>query len=190
MTWKLGLLTVVGSLVACAPETVEPGTQNFNEFDEWGTGIEDFAVAPTTETESGGTADDTYDGAYAGTFSMSLEYNGYICDFNNVVLQVLVTNGELSTPFTPMASTTCDLGDGANTYSPQVDFEGVVLGDSVMSGNLFEDYQFVFETAWSAMVTDVGNGDYQLYGTFDQEVITAFPAGTTRVSGSFILNAQ
>ncbi len=190
MTWKLGLLTVVGSLMACAPETVEPGTQNFDEFDEWGTGIEDFAVAPTTETESGGTADDTYDGAYAGTFSMSLEYNGYICDFNNVVLQVLVTNGELSTPFTPMASTTCDLGDGANTYSPQVDFEGVVLGDSMMSGSLFEDYQFVFETAWSAMVTDVGSGSYQLFGTFDQEVTTAFPPGTTRVSGSFILNEQ
>lgn len=184
--WKIGLLL---GMLGCAPETVAPGAQNLGEFDSWGSGIEDFAAAPVTDTGTT-TTNTTYDGAYAGTYSMTLSYNGYVCTFSGVTLQVLVTNGALSTPFMTSASASCDLSYGTNTYSPQVFFEGVVSAEGILSGTLSEDSQFVFESAWTGTAMDLGSGAYQIFAEFDQEVTTAFPGSPTLVSGSFILDRQ
>ena len=137
-----------------------------------------------------GSTDGTYDGAYAGTYNMTLSYNGYVCSFTSVTLQVLITNGDISTPFMTTASADCDLSFGTNTYSPQVYFDGLVLSGGVLSGTLSEDSQFVFESAWSGTVSDLGSGAYQIFANFEQEVTTAFPGSPTTVSGSFILNKQ
>jgi hypothetical protein len=193
MSWRIktliGLVALV-SVVGCAPETVMPGSQDIGDFEDWGSGIEGFSAAPVTDTGNAGSTDGTYDGAYAGTYNMTLSYNGYVCSFTSVTLQVLITNGDISTPFMTTASADCDLSFGTNTYSPQVYFDGLVLSGGVLSGTLSEDSQFVFESAWSGTVSDLGSGAYQIFANFEQEVTTAFPGSPTTVSGSFILNKQ
>ena len=187
MSQRMGVLF---GLMGCAPDTVAPGDQDLGDFDSWGSGIEDFVAAPVTDTGSTGSTDATYDGGYVGTFNMTLSYNGYVCTFSNVSLQVLINSGLISTPFMPSTSATCDLGYGSNTYSPQVYFEGTVGTGGVVSGTLSEDNQFVFENSWAGMVMDLGAGAYQISAEFNQDVTTAFPGSPTTVSGSFILNKQ
>lgn len=187
MSWRMGVLF---GLLGCAPDTVTPGEQDLGDFDSWGSGIEDFVAAPVTDTGSTGSTDATYDGGYVGTFNMTLSYNGYVCTFSNVSLQVLINSGLISTPFMPTTSATCDLGYGSNTYSPQVYFEGTVGTGGVVTGTVSEDNQFVFESAWAGMVMDLGGGIYQISAEFNQDVTTAFPGSPTTVSGSFILNKQ
>ena len=187
MSWRMGILV---GLMGCAPDTVAPGAQDLGEFESWGTGIEGFVAAAVTDTGSTGTTDVTYDGGYVGTFNMTLSYNGYVCSFSNVSLQVLINSGLISTPFMPVTSADCDLGFGTNTYTPQVYFEGMVGAGGVVSGTIYEDNQFVFEGAWAGMVMDLGAGAYQISAEFNQDVTTAFPGSPTTVSGSFILNKQ
>ena len=171
MSWKIGFLV---GLMGCAPDTVAPGAQDLGDFESWGEGIENFVAAPVTDTGSAGTTDATYDGGYVGTFNMTLSYNGYVCSFSNVSLQVLINSGLISTPFMPVTSADCDLtGGGTNTYTPQVYFEGTVGAGGVVSGTVYEDNQFVFEGAWAGMVMDLGAGAYQISAEFNE-----FPRGS------------
>ena len=187
MSWRIGFLF---GLMGCASDTVAPGSQDLGEFESWGSGIEGFAAAAVTDTGTAGTTDATYDGGYVGTFNMTLSYNGYVCSFSNVSLQVLINSGLISTPFMPTSSADCDLGFGTNTYTPQVYFEGTVGTAGAVSGTIAEDYQFEFERPWTGTVMDLGAGAYQISAEFNQDVTTAFPGSPTTVSGSFILNQQ
>lgn len=189
MSWKVGLLL---GLMACGAETQTPKSQDLGGFESWGSGIEDFEVAPVTEDGTGGeqTADATYDGSYVGTFSMTLSYNGYVCTFSNVTLGVTIDDGLLDTPFTPIVSQECSFGT-TNTYSPQFYFGGTVGSDATVSGLFSEGYAFNFEGAWTGSILDLGNGSYQLISEdFNQEVSAFFPGDPTLVSGSFILTKQ
>lgn len=185
MSWKIGVLAL---LIGCGAETVTPGTQDFGDFDQWGSGIEGFSIAPTTDTNtSGGTADSSYDGPYIGSYTLTLSHNGYVCTFSSVPIQVLVTNGTLSTPFPTPTSNSCDLSYGTATYSPNVSFDGTIASGGTLSGLIIEDSSFVFEATWTGSIMDLGNGTFQAYADFEEEVTTDFPPGLTTVSGSFIL---
>ena len=186
----LGLLLTSMAFMACGGDVVTVGEQDFEDFEEWGSGIDGFTMATTADTNTSGPADSSFDGAYAGTYELSMSYNGYTCTFSGVSMQVLINGGEMNTPFMTSATTTCDLSFGSNTYSPQVYFEGTVTSGGVLTGTLSEDSAFVYEASWTGMGADLGGGALQIVGQFNQEVAAIFPGNPTLISGSFTLNKQ
>jgi hypothetical protein len=189
MIWRSAALIMV---VGCGSDTVNPGSQNFGEFSDWAGGIEGFTGAPTGTVDTGGTtgAVTTYDGAYAGTYTVNISYGGNVCTFSNVTLQVLIADGLLTTPFLNTATSNCTINGSSGDYNAQMDFYGSVSSDTTIAGTFSEDYLFTFEGGWNGYVTDLGAGAYQISATFNESVNTVFPGGLATVSGSFILDKQ
>lgn len=189
MSWRVGLLL---GLMACGAETQTPKSQELGDFENWGSGIEDFEAAPVTEDGTGGTGtvDDTYDGGYIGSFNVTLNYAGSVCTFSNVEIQVVITDGELAMPFGPQSvSQTCTWSGTSNTYNTAWVFTGNVGADGVISGTLAEDSAFVFEGTWTGTINDLGGDMYQIISDdFTQDVSTFVPGSPTTISGSFILD--
>ena len=46
--YHLMLYTVLSIQLGCGTDTVDPQDQSFDDFDEWGNGIDDFSPSPTT----------------------------------------------------------------------------------------------------------------------------------------------
>lgn len=191
MSWRFITTALLFTAMGCGSDTVTPSNQSFGDFSDWAEGIEGFASAPTGTTDTGGSGSsvNTYDGAYSGTYNLSISSSGYTCSFQNITLQTFITNGEMTTPFLTDAVQTCDLGYGSQTYTMRIYFDGTASADTTLTGTFAEDSVFIFEGDWTGFAMDLG-GTYQISGTFNQNVNSVNPGGLISVSGSFNLNQQ
>lgn len=175
------------TLLACGadPTTVSAHKHN-QEWEHWGSGIENFGAVAPGPTDTGGstTGFTDYDGGYFGSYTFSISASGNSCTFSNVGLIVNVANGEV-TGSGQEGTTSCDLGSGTVEYTAKLSFDGTVLQDTTVSGMFYEDNIFFFEGAWDGFVVDTGTVK-QMSGTFNQNIESTNPGGLVTVSGSFM----
>ena len=191
MSWRSAQTAMLLTMIGCGADTVSPSSQDFGDFSDWAEGIDGFSSAPTGTVDTGGTGSSVamYDGVYSGTYNLSISSQGYTCSFQGVTLQVIIDDGQMSTPFLTDAIQTCDLGSGTQTYTMQVYFDGTANADTTLVGTFSEDSVFIFQGEWTGFAMDVG-GTYQVSGTFNQNINSVNPGGLISVSGSFNLNQQ
>jgi len=180
------LAFVFGALIACGsdPTTLKAHSHD-QEWEEWGSGIEDFgaAVAVPTDTGSGGTGFTDFDGGYFGSYNFTVSASGNSCTFSNVGLIVNVANGEVDGSG-QVGTTICDLGLGSVEYSAKLSLDGTIGSDTIVNGMFSEENVFLFDGDWSGFVVDTGTV-MQLSGTFNQDVEST-TLGLVSVSGSFM----
>lgn len=181
------LAFVFGALTACGsdPTTLKAHSHD-QEWEEWGSGIENFGVVASGSTDTGGTGTGftDFDGGYFGSYNFTVSASGNSCTFSNVGLIVNVANGEVNGSG-QVGTTVCDLGFGSVEYSAKLSLDGTIGSDTVVNGMFYEDNIFFFEGAWSGFVVDTGTVK-QMSGTFNQNVESTNPGGLVSVSGSFM----
>jgi hypothetical protein len=173
-------LLLICIFTACGPNApYSPSGQEFDDLDDWGSGISGFNPAPAIPQDTGGGSGGSVDGIYTGTYSVSVNVTdtGMNCSCTSSSLTIAITGGEIQVG----QGTQCAMDCGLTTT---LRFRGSVDATGYAAGQLYEEDSFVYETTWTgAFIGGSGTGTFGALGM-------ATSQGTSDISGTFTIAGQ